>query len=796
MPLVFRRFRILSRHWKLSAIAVFSLSIAMGLGTLSLSLTNTFLLLPPAGAAPDRLVMIHSRLPGTAIDQLSYPDYQYYRENNHVFTDIAAAPNSINVNTTSEGGVEIKVVARPVSANYFSVMGLRPYLGSFFSPGTDLAKTPIAVLTYTGWRRLGSDPKIVGKQVTKYTIIGVAPPEFTGSFFGLNGDMLTPLATTEDDASWFSRRDVRSLFLIARLKPSISKEQAQAEVSTLARQLTTAYPKDNKDLEAVVTRATMLPPDAIPDARLAFGILLAVVMLVLLIACANVANLLLAIAVTRRQEAAIKLALGAQRGRLIREFLRESTVICAASAGLGYVLASHIITRYADVSMSLPGLGTYSIALDLRLDGTVIALTVGLMLIAVLATGLAPALYASSPNLAQILCGEIVVGGTRNNARRNILVIAQVAVCTAVLVGMGLCQRSLYNLRQIDPGFSARNLLFATVYPQKDETEAQRQASTRRMAETVAALPGVESVAFSQSLPFGLGYGADPIPLPNSDKKVSVFGTAVDENYFSTMGMVIQRGRTFNSGDRAGSNEVVIVNRTMAEMFWPGEEAVGKVVMVGDPLRKVLVVGEAADSKIENLDEASKPILYYALAQHDGGAKTVVVRTEGKPGLWVQPIQQTMRAMGLVLPFPPVTFDDLLNFSLIVERIASGCVAVLSGLSVLLAVLGLFGAISYSVSGRKKELGIRVALGARNSELYRLILSQTLKITSIGAAIGLGLGIAATVVLRSMFYGIHSLEWSVLVPVAVFMMALSLLVAYVSARPWIRIDPMESVRHA
>jgi predicted permease len=784
---------MLHKHWKLSAVAIFSLSIAMALGILTLSVMNTFLLLPPAAPAPDRLLMIYARTPGGEIGQISYPDYKYFRENNHAFTDIAAAPNQIHVNTNNTNGREIKVISRPVSDNYFAVLGIRPYLGNFFSPGDDNLKDPIAVMTYAGWKRLGSDPNIVGKQVTRYKIVGVTPKEFTGSFYGLNGDLLVPLST--DGTAWFTKRDSPQLFLIGRLKPSVVKSEAQADISTLSRQLASTFPKEDKDLVAIVTRATLLPPDAIPDALMGLGILMVVVVLVLLIACANVANLLLAVAVGRRQEAAIKVALGAQRRRLIWEFLRESAVICGISAAIGFFIASTVIDQFTDVTLQLPMMGSYSVGLNLRLDATVAAFTLGLMVMASLATGLAPALYASAPNLAQILSGEIVVGGTRKNARRSTLVIAQVAVCTLVLVGMGLCVRSLYNLRRADPGFSARSLVISTVFPQQGATEAQRKQSNQRLREAVTRLPGVESVTFTSSLPLAIGYPTEQVHIPDRDK-LEVSQTAVDSNYFATLGIPILAGRVFNSGDRENTDEVVMVNRKMAETVWPGQDPLGKFLFVGDPARRVTVVGITADGKYENLDETARPVLYYLLTQHDQPMVSLIARTSGDPHLWVEPLNQTMRAIGLTAPFTPLTLNDLINYSLLWERLDAMCVAALSALGLLLAIIGLFGAISYSVSERKKELGIRVALGARSWELSKMILGQTLRITGLGVAIGVVLGIGATAILRSQFYGIHSLEWTVLLPVTIFMLAISLLVAYISARPWLAVDPMESVRHA
>jgi predicted permease len=424
---------------------------------------------------------------------------------------------------------------------------------------------------------------------------------------------------------------VRRLFLMARLKPGVTRREAQAEMAALTGQLATAYPKEDKDRGVSVTRATLLPPDQIPTAETMGMILMMFVLLVLLIACANVANLLLAIAVGRRQEAAIKLALGAPRGRLIREFLKESTILCMASGVLGFGIAAAVIPRYSEWSIDLPGVGTFSLGLNLRLDVTVLAFTGLLILIASLATGLAPALYASAPSLAQILTGEMAVGGTRKSVRRNALVIVQVAVCTLVLIGMGLCQRNLYNLRHSDLGFRARNLVADTVYVESegyDETRGKQLYDT--LHRTVSALPGVESVSLAQDLPLW-GAGAVPVQVPNEVQTISVNSTVVDGKYFATLGIPILKGRTFDSTDREGSPAVVIINHKMADTFWPGKEAVGKTVIAGNPGSKLTVVGVVADSKYIDIDEAPRAFLYYALSQNYRGQIEVIARTKDDP---------------------------------------------------------------------------------------------------------------------------------------------------------------------
>lgn len=799
---ILRPVGILRKQWKLSAAAIFSLSIAMTLGVLTLSLGNTFLFLPPAGLDPSRLVTIYAQNPREDSEQISYPDYEYFRKNNHVFTDIAASPNSIGVEEDMNPNGEVKIATRPVSDNYFSVLGLRPYLGRFFEPGDDTAKTKIAVMTYSCWQRLGSDPNIAGKTVAGHTILGVTPKEFTGSLYGLNGDILMPLSAGLDPA-WFTNRGERYLVLLARLRAGVTRQQAQAEMTALSAQLASAYPAVDKGVKTFVTRATLLPPDALPTIQIVLGILMGLVLLVLLIACANVANLLLAVAVGRRQEAAIKLALGAQRGRLIREFLRESAVICVFSGLLAYWAAWALLARFPSISLSLPMLGTYTVGLNLHLDATVAGFTIALLLLATLVTGIAPALYASSPNLAEILCGEIAVGGTRKHSRRNVLVISEVAVCTLALIGTGLCQRSLYNLRHTDPGFSARNLLAVYVLPPPANADQHEESPSadrikqnqRRVRDAIAALPGIEALTFVRDLPI-FSYKSISVLQPGTDQKVSVLHNIVDDGFFSTLGIRILAGRAFNSSDREGGPDSIVINRKMAETFWPGQDAVGKSLMAGDPAHLAVVIGVTADGKYGDIDEATRPAMHYSLNQRPQPEVMVIAKTRGNPRLRVEPVQKTLRALGQMSLFTPVTFDDWLNLDLIMQRITAGGVGALSALGLLLAVLGLFGAISYSVSERKKELGIRVALGASRPDLIKMILLQTLRTTAIGVGIGIALGVVAAVILRSQFYGVSPLEWVVILPVSAGMIVVSLLVAYLSARPWIAVDAMDAVRHA
>ena len=792
-----RALRTACRYWKITAISVFSLSIAMALGIVALSVSNTVLLLPPAAPAADRLAMIYWRSPDQAIGEISYPDYQYFREHNHVFTDIAAAPDSVGFNENFDlQGRAVKVVSRPVSDNYFAVMGIRPYLGRFFSHGDDESDSSAAVMTWACWKRLGSDVHIAGKMLFGRTIVGVTPPEFTGAFYGVNGDLFTNFYN-DNDRAWFAQRETRRLFLTARLKPGVTREQAQAEMTALSAQLASAYPKEDKGRSAVVTRATLLPPDAIPDMIWISSILIALVLLVLLIACANVANLLLAAAVGRRQEAAIKLAIGATRGRLIREFLGESVLLCTVSGALGYAMAAAVAARFADFTVVFPLWGAFSFGVNLKFGGAVLGFTLALIAIAGLATGFAPALYASSPALAQMMGGESAVGGTRKSGWRNALVIIQVAVCTFVLVGMGLGQRNLYNLRHANLGFSARKLIAVSVFLRAEgyDTEARGKEFYNTLRGTVSGLHGVQSVTLASDLPL-LGSSAIPVQAPDGAKVTTINHIVVDGAYFATIGLPLLAGRAFDSSDRENRPAVAVINHKMAETFWPGQSALGKTFIADKPPRPFTVVGIAADSKYDDIDEPLAPFMYCALSQNYGAQVDVLARTGGDPKLWVAPLAQSLRGLGLKVMIEPVTFDGWMNLVTFGERIAAIGVAILSGLALLLAAIGLLGAISYSVGERKKELGIRIALGARPAQLLKMVLRQTALVTGAGILFGILLGIAATAVLQSELYRIGVMEWTVLLPVASGMLALSLLVAYFAAMPWLLIDPMEAVRHA
>ena len=528
---------------------------------------------------------LHAR---RGIRRCLYPDYKYYRDHNRSFSGLAAFPNSISKIRFGQRRREEMGTTEQVSDNYFQVMGIQPFLGRLFSPGEDEQHAAEVVLTYSCWKRWGADPHIVGETVTvgttPFTIAGVAPKSFTGTVFGFNADamMNLGLAAAPDQPQTATDRDNRWLVLVGRLKPGVTAKLAGADMRVLSAQLAADFPAPNKDRVAKLTDTTVLPPDARSIGKLISGVLVVVVLLVLLIACANVANLLLGLATGRKQEILIRSALGATRGRLIRQLLTESLVLSTAGGAIGFALASAVAARLSHFRTTLPVFGAFDFATNFQTGGTVVAMTVAIILLASLATGLAPALYASEPNVAGALSGEAVVGGTRKSLTRNALVVVQIAVCTLVIAGVGLFLRSLYNLRQVEIGFSSHHLLAALINFGADGfSQAEAEALYQRLDQSATQMYGVESHTLAVDVPLmNDNWPTSEIAIRGANdaehQHEQIPGTVVDPNYFQTLGIPVLAGRAFTAADTNDRPQVLIINRTMAQTYWPSQDAVEK----------------------------------------------------------------------------------------------------------------------------------------------------------------------------------------------------------------------------
>ena len=801
--------RILKKHWKLTSIAVSSMALALAAATIWFSVFNALLLRPPAVLAPDRLLTAYSSTPTEEFGGFCDDDYAFYRDHNEVFSALMAFPYSISMQPIAYDHRTKSGLTNAVSDTYFSVLGVQSLLGRGFVRGDDDKPSALAVLSYSYWNWLGADPNIVGKTVSvnnvPLTVIGVMPRSFVGTIFSDLPDVWYPLSTdttgNHQGLAWRTDRTVRPLRMVGRLKTGVSREQALANLQNISKQLASDYPKTNKDRIARVAETGMLPEDSVSSARIISAIIFAIAGLVLFAACSNVANLLLALASTRRHEILVRAALGATRGQLIRETLVDSTLIVAAGGVLGFFLAFLALRQLLQFKPYIPGLGAIPLTIDLRPDMTVMAASVALVFLVGLATGVVPGLYSSTPNLAGALNGEIAVGGTRKGRIRNSLVAAQVAVCTLVFIGVGLCFRSLNNLRHVNLGFTTRSIAILTADLQFVGTpDEQVRKLYAKIREAASQIYGVESVSLAGDVPVSQNEGnveqihvADSLTTSGAGESVAF--VAVDENYFSTLGIPLLTGRVFTSADAPKTPEVIIVNHWMAARYWPGQNPVGKTVQIENGHRVATVVGVVADGKYVDMDEPPRPFIYFDLNQHYQGAVYLLARTKGAPRRWLTPLSEALQKAVPGLFFMTLTIDDWLDFALFVPRITLFCIVGFGGLAFMLATVGLYGAVFYSVSERKKELGIRAALGASPRDLWNMILRQTSAVTATGVSLGILGGVVANALVRSLLYGIRPIEWTVFSAVALTMGFITVLTAYSAARPWVRTDPMESVRH-
>jgi|HubBroStandDraft_6_1064221.scaffolds.fasta_scaffold00959_3 predicted permease len=802
--------RILRKHWKLTSIAIFSLAIAMGAGAAGFSIFNALLLRPPAVPAPEQLASVYTTTPTEEFSGTNYDDYKYYRDNNHVFSDALAFPYSIAVRPISYNGHSKSGLMNAVSDNYFSVLGIQPILGRVFPRGADDRPSALAVLSYSYWNWLGADPNIVGKTVTvdrvQLTIIGVAPKSFVGTIFSDLPDIWYPLsvdaALNHQAQDWRVDRSIHNLGLIGRLKPGVTRPQALADVQMLSKQLAAAYPETDKDRLAQLTETSMLPVDSVSSAKIISAILLAIVALVLFAACSNVANLLLALASTRRHEILVRAAMGATRVRLIRELLVDSTLIAAGGGLFGFLLAWLVLRQLMQYKPYIPGIGLLPLTIDFRPDVRVVAATVALIFVTGLATGVVPGLYSSSPNLAGALSGEIAVGGTRKGRIRNALVVIQVAVCTVVLIGVGLCFQSMSNLQHVNLGFSARNLAILTLDLRANGySEEQGRNIYTRMRQAAAQIYGVESTGLASDLPVsGNGGHEENVRMEGSpstsQQAASIASIGVDENYFSTLGIPVLAGRVFTPADTAKGPAVIVINHLMAEKYWPGQNPVGKTAHIENGNQVVTVVGVVGDGKYVDIDEPARPFIYFDINQRYQSVVYLMARTQGNPHQWLTPMSEALQKLDSQLFFQTLTMDEWMDISLYVPRITLACTGAFGCMAFVLAAVGLYGAVFYAVSERKKELGIRAALGAAPRDLWRMILRQTTVVTATGVCLGIAGGIIASTLVRSQLFGIRPVEWRVFLAVGLTMGVMTILTAYSAARPWMQANPMESVRHA
>ncbi|HYU33028.1 MAG TPA: ABC transporter permease [Thermoanaerobaculia bacterium] len=760
--------RILVRRPVFTAVAVLSLALGIGANTAIFSLVNALLWHTVPVDHPETLVSIYTKdekNPGFV--PLSHLNWKDYRQMSRSFSGILGY-NFVAVSLQS-GPEPARAVGELVSGNYFDLLGIRAVRGRTFLPDEDgqPGAHPVVVVSHRFWMQdLGGDPRAVGETLTingsGYTVIGIAPEAFTGTDVGIQPQFWIPMAMNRqvqpnEAFNWYETR--RGLFVstVGRLKPGVSLAQARAELATLGQRLQHDYPVDNKGrtVQLVPLAEASLNPGLRQGVMAGTGLLMAVVGLVLLIACANVSNLLLAQAAARRREIAVRLSQGAARGRLIRQLLTESLLLALLGGAVGLLVARWVQTLLPKL---LPG-GAFPLALDLPVDLRALAFTLGVSLLTGLIFGLVPALQATKADLVSALKNQaqMETAVSRGFGVRGTLVAGQVALSLVSLIAAGLFVRSLGEIQRVDPGFPSERLAvvgFDVGLQGWDQSRGEQ--FYRDVRERIARVPGVAAVALGQAGPFQ-GSFLRSVFLEgeeNAGNGVLMQVNTVTPEYFDTVGIPIQRGRAFSEADRKGSLPVVVVNQTMAETYWPGQDPIGKRFhFFGDD--PVEVVGVARDIKYNNPGEDPQPYVYEPLAQRYVTNVTLVVRSEHEPDGVLQEVQREMRSMAPSMPLVGVsTVPDLLGNALALPRAGATLLALFGILALCLASVGLYGVMSFAVTQRSREIGVRMALGAQHRDVLRLVLRQGLTVVGVGLVAGLVLAFAATRLVKGLLFGV------------------------------------------
>ncbi len=801
-------FRRLLKSPGFTAVALLSLALGIGANASIFSLVNTVLLRPLPAAQPEQLVELFGALPNNSENQLvSYPNYKDYRDRNEVLTGLLAY--RFAVMSLSHDGANERLWGFIVSGNYFDVLGVKPALGRTFTPEEDKTPNshPVAVMSYGSWqRRFGGDPSIVGKSVLlnghTFTIIGVAPKDFNGTEVAYSPELYVPammVAQIEPGNDWLNERNNANLFVLGRLKQGISRAQAEASFQSVTSQLAREYPDEDAGRSVRLLSPGLFTPE-IRSAVIGFtGVLMAVVGLLLLIACVNLANLLLARATERRKEIAIRLALGASRARLVRQLLTESVLLSIAGGALGLLLAVWIVDLVGAIKLPMD----IALAFDLSLDWRVLLFTFLLSLLTGIVFGLLPALQSSNPNLVSSLKDDVAAGGFRRSRLRNTLVVAQMALSLLLLICAGLIVRSLQHARSMNPGFNSENAVAVSFdVGLQGYDEAKGRAFQQRVVERVAAIPGVQSATLVTNLPLSINYNSTNVyiegqPFVSSSNLPAVIPNSIGLNYFQTMGIAL-RGRDFTAQDKEKESRVAIVNETFARRFFPEQSAIGKRFNFGGPNEPYWeIIGVAADGKYNTLGEKPQPLVYRSLLRRYDSTTTLVARTIATdPQPIIRAIRREIGSLDPNLPLYDVkTLNEHMNIPLFPARMAALVLGSFGVLALLLAGIGVYGVMSYAVSQRTREIGIRMALGAQPRDVLRLVVGQGMLLALIGTGVGLIAAFALTRVMSGLLYGVSAIDPLTFVGVPLLLACVALIACLIPARRATKVDPMIALRH-
>ena len=813
--------RMLANSPGFTLIVVLTLALGIGANGTIFSLVNALLLRPLPVDKPDQLTAVYtSDFSSGDYGGSSYPDYVDFRDRNDVLEGLVAyqpRPFSLSVNNVTE-----RAFGEVVSGNYFSVLGVKLALGRGFLPEEDRVPGthPVVVISHQLWRgRYGGDPGVIGRSLTlnghPFTIVGVAAENYSGLIRGIGETLWVPAMMTDQVSpgrrSLTSRGD-RGWLLMGRLREGVTIGQARAAFRLIAEHLYRAWPREWANIRQESRAISLLPESearVMPQFRLPLALfmalLMAVVGLVLLISCANVANLLLARAAGRRKEIAVRLSLGAGRGRLIRQLLTESLLLAAAGGAAGLLLA---VWGSEALLALVPG--RLPRAAEAALDGRVLGFTLAASLLTGILFGLAPALQASKPDLTAALKegGRSVGAGRRASRTRSALIVAQVATAFVLLVGAGLLVNSLLRLQRIEPGFDPERMLsFRVSLPPAKYSEPQQiESFYQGLLTRVGALPGVTAVSATSALPLSgqnsvVGFAVEGVPTPPQTPFPHTSGLrVVRPGYFGTMGIRLLQGRDFDARDTLRSTPVTIINEALARRHFPNQNPIGRRInpSFGVDDRGILfreIIGVVGDVRHSSLREEAGPESYVAHAQAPFNTITVVARAGNDPRALTAAVRGEVRTLDPDLPvFAVRTLEEYLATAVAQPRFGALLLSIFAGVALLLTAVGLYGVISYGVEQRRHEIGVRMALGARARDVLGLVMRQGVALAAAGIGLGLVAAAALTRVMASFLFGVGATDPATFALIALLLGLVALAASYVPALRAARVDPLDALR--
>jgi predicted permease len=809
--------RSLRRTSGLTAFVVITLALGIGMTSGTFSMVDALIFRPYPVPHPSGVLTLVSTTHDSSFDNFSYREYLDIRGKTKSYDGVIANADMEAVGFSAEPAATPRIKGgMMVSGNYFHVLGVEPQLGRGFREDEDQVpgRNAVVVLGPDFWKHeFASDPGVLGRTIrlngTEFTVIGVAPETFPGMLIFGHPDFYMPLAmarmfSTDRQKNFFEDRDDRELNVKARLKPGTTLEQAQSELAVLAKNFEGEYPKLNRNRGAAVhTQFEMRTRD--DDVNWKFGVIFVILALaVLLVACTNVAGLLLSRARARMREIAIRLAIGAGRFRLIRLLLTESLIL-ASLGGLAGIAIGYGVVQWFHTKQTIVFNTDLPLTIPFRMDTRVLLASLALSALSALLCGLAPALQSTRTNLVNGLkSADVDMPGRKRLWSRNMLVVAQVSTSLMLLTASFLMVRGFQHSMLEGNGFAKDHLLMTSFDPRLEQySAAQTQQFYKLLAERVRQAPGVQSEALAQNVPFGgdfdgVAFVPDGFQMPRDRENFTSTMDTVGEGYFETMGIPILRGRGFLASDTADASRVAIVNEQFAKHYWPGADAVGKHIRLdsrtGTPVE---IVGVAPTIKYLNTFEKPMDFVYMPLAQRPIAGMILMVRSSGDPLQLVQPVKDVVRTLDANMPMMQTrAYEDLyLNQAVKGPRIAMDLVGSMGVVGLLLAIAGLYGLVAYNVSRRTREIGIRIALGALSSDVLRLVMGKGLVLVGMGTVIGLVMGFGVEQLMNSMLFNAGGVDIVAYVIVVPSLFLVTMLAAYVPARRASRIAPTQALRY-